>query len=148
MHERVTNEVKAFVLRRAGDCCEYCWCRGDYSSDPLSVEHIIPQSRGGSHLPDNLAASCLGCNNSKFTATEATDPVTGNTVPLYDPRHDDWHEHFRWDEDCTVILGVSPTGRATERRLRLNRPGVVNLRKVLRDIDRHPPRGFYDSTGG
>jgi len=37
------------------------------------------------------------------------------------------------------IIGVTPTGRATVAALRLNRPGLVNMRQVLYGIGKHPP---------
>lgn len=47
-------------------------------------------------------------------------------------------DHFCWDENFTLILGTSPIGRATVDRLKLNRTGVVNLRKVLVERGEHP----------
>jgi hypothetical protein len=70
---------------------------------------------------------------------EALDPVTGQTVPLYHPRRDRWLEHFAWNEDDTLVLGLTPIGRATVEKLQLNRSGVVNLRRVLSFMDLHPP---------
>jgi hypothetical protein len=86
-----------------------------------------------------LAWSCQGCNNRKYTSVEALDPVSGETAPLYHPRRQRWHEHFAWNENYTVVLGLTPTGRATVEKLQLNRAGVVNLRHVLHRIDAHPP---------
>lgn len=34
------------------------------------IEHRIPLSRGGLHLPANLVPSCLACNTRKFNRTE------------------------------------------------------------------------------
>jgi hypothetical protein len=67
------------------------------------------------------------------------DPVSGERVPLYDPRRHQWQEHFAWSEACTLVLGLTPIGRATIARLALNREGVVNLRELLRDAGLHPP---------
>ncbi len=36
-----------------------------------------------------------------------------------------------WNEDFTLAIGSTPTGRATAPQLQLNREGVVNLRRVL-----------------
>lgn len=105
----------------------------------FSVEHILPRSQGGETRADNLAFSCQGCNNHKYTRTEASDPVTGALVPLFQPRLHRWRAHFVWNADCTLILGVTPTGRATVEVLRLNRPGLVNLRRVLHAAGEHPP---------
>ena len=139
MSESVPDDIKQAVIERANKCCEYCWSQSRSSSDPLSVEHIVPSSRGGSNKLDNLASSCQGCNNFKFTAVQGTDTATGRVVPLYHPRRDSWHDHFAWNEDFTIIVGKTPVGRATVERLRLNRPGVTNLRTVLGLVGRHSP---------
>jgi len=137
MPERLSADIKRAVIERANSCCEYCGTPSRYGSDPLSVEHVVPRTRGGSDDADNLAAACQGCNNSKYVATHAADPATGNIVPLYHPRRDNWTDHFAWNEDLTIMLGRTATGRATVERLRLNRPGVVNLRRVLRLASSH-----------
>lgn len=105
----------------------------------FSLEHIIPLDRGGSEDPDNLAFACQGCNNHKYTRTEARDPVTGRIVPLFHPRRQHWRDHFVWSSDFSQILGYTPTGRATVEALRLNREGLVNLRRVLYAAGEHPP---------
>jgi hypothetical protein len=127
------------VAQRAQFCCEYCQSQLKYSADSFSVEHIIPLSRGGHEEISNLALSCQRCNNSKYVALESMDPLTGRTVPLFHPRDQAWADHFAWSHDFLFIYGITPTGRATVERLQLNRPGVVNLRHVLRSVGEHPP---------
>jgi len=135
----VTAVLKQAVAVRAGGCCEYCRSQARFSPDPFSVEHTTPRSLGGiSDLP-NLAFSCQGCNNRKYISTQAIDPVTGEKVPLYHPRLQRWSDHFAWNEDYTLVLGLTPTGRATIEKLQLNRASVVNLRRVLRAVGEHPP---------
>ena len=135
----LTARDKEKVARRAHGYCEYCKSRADYSPDTFSIEHIIPLARGGSHDLSNLALSCQGCNNRKFISIEAEDPVNGERVALFHPRRDSWSDHFSWNEDCTLVVGLTPTGRATVERLDLNRPGVVNLRRLLLVVGLHPP---------
>lgn len=89
---------------------------------------------------DPLALACQGCNNFKYDKTDAPDPATGEMVPLYHPRQSRWGEHFAWSGDFTLIVGLTPTGRATVEALLLNRPGVVNLRRLLYQHGEHPPR--------
>jgi len=137
---RLTARVKERVARRAQGVCEYCKCRADYSPDTFSIEHILAAARGGGDELSNLALSCQGCNNRKFVSTHAEDPVNGERVPLFHPRRDSWNDHFAWNEDLTLVIGLTPTGRATMERLDLNRPGVVNLRRLLADVGLHPPR--------
>jgi hypothetical protein len=106
---------------------------------PFSVEHIEPRSRGGKTTQDNLALACQGCNNHKYTKTEGYDTVTGDIVLLYHPRRERWRDHFAWNEDFTLVIGLTPTGRATVEALLLNREGLVNLRQILYVMGEHPP---------
>jgi hypothetical protein len=100
---------------------------------------IIPLEKGGKTTADNLALSCQGCNSHKHIKTEAVDPLTKRRVPLFHPRLQPWHEHFSWNRDFMLIIGVTPIGRATLAALRMNRPGVVNLREALYAVGKHPP---------
>lgn len=136
--QRLNSRLKEAVKQRAANCCEYCWSQEAYSPDTFSVEHIIPLAKGGTHDPNNLAQACQGCNNRKFTSTEAVDPLTGEIVSLYHPRREQWAEHFAWNESGTMMIGLTPTGRATVDKLELNRKGVVNLRRLLADRGLHP----------
>jgi hypothetical protein len=65
---------------------------------------------------------------------------TNQAAPLYNPRKDSWQQHFTWSEDYTLILGLTPTGRATVELLQLNRLGNQNLRQVLYVTGYHPPK--------
>lgn len=131
--------VKQVVFERAQGCCEYCISQKDYCPDPFSSEHITPRSRGGTDDLENLAFACLGCNYKKFTAVDAIDPLTKERAALFHPRQNRWNEHFAWSEDFTLIRGLTPTGRATVEKLKLNREGVVNLRQILVAAQKHPP---------
>ena len=136
---RIAAGDKVRVADRAGGCCEYCKSRADYSPDTFSIEHVVPVARDGSHELSNLALSCQGCNNRKFISVSAEDPVSGRRVSLFHPRLDRWGDHFNWNDDYTLIIGLTPTGRATVEKLALNRPGVVNLRRLLLIESLHPP---------
>lgn len=139
MPDYISKKDKEFVKERAQYTCEYCISQLLFSPDPFSIEHIIPTSKNGSNDLDNLALSCQGCNNRKYTHIQAIDPITGQMSNLYHPRKDNWNEHFKWNEDCSSIIGLTPKGRATIKRLDLNREGLVNLRKALYAYKTHPP---------
>jgi hypothetical protein len=136
---QITAKLKAEVAQRANGCCEYCRSQARFSPDPFSIEHIVPRSQGGTDNSDNLALACQGCNNRKYTYVKVCDPVNGEFVALFHLRFQVWEEHFAWDEDFAIAIGLTPTGRATIERLQLNREGVVNLRRVLHAINQHPP---------
>lgn len=135
----VTTRQRRLVVERARGCCEYCRSQARFATQPFSVEHIMPRSRGGLTKLDNLALACQGCNNHKYTRTEERDPVSGASAPMYHPRRQHWHDHFAWNDDFTLMVGLTPTGRATVETLRLNREGLVNLRRVLFAVGDHPP---------
>jgi len=136
---RISEELRALIVERARDRCEYCLSPASYATQRLSVEHVLPRAKGGQNAVENLALACQGCNNHKYNHTEAADPVSGLTVPLYNPRRDRWTDHFAWGADLLIIIGLTPTGRATVDTLWLNRAGVVNLRRLLLGIGEHPP---------
>jgi HNH endonuclease len=138
----ITAAQKEFIGERARRCCEYCLSQLKFSPDPFSIEHIIPLSKSGTYDLDNLAFACQGCNNRKYNLTEAIDPITGKSVRLYHPRQQLWSEHFVWSDDFTELIGISPTGRATVVRLKLNREGVVNLRGLLTEKNLHPADSY------
>lgn len=141
---RVRSQVKAAVKRRAQGCCEYCWSQEAFSPDTFSVEHIIAIAKGGTNDENNLAQACQGCNNRKYVSSEALDPLTGEVVPLYHPCRDRWDEHFAWNDDFSLVIGLSPSGRATVETLRLNRTSVVNLRRLLYERGLHPLESLGD----
>lgn len=86
-----------------------------------------------------MALACQGCNNHKYNKTEAIDPITGEIAPLYHPRQQKWSDHFSWNEDFSLIIGITTIGRVTVETLQLNREGLVNLRRVLYMANEHPP---------
>ena len=136
---RIPAKLQRLVKERALGYCEYCVCPESHSTQSHSNEHITPEVAGGPATEDNLALACQGCNNKKYNKTHAIDPVSGETVPLFHPRKDDWHEHFAWNPDCLTLIGLTPTGRATIEALDLNRAGVINLRRMLFREGLHPP---------
>lgn len=105
----------------------------------FSIEHIKPLQAGGKTVFANLALACEGCNSHKQAQTQAVDPISSKVVPLFHPRRQKWFEHFSWNIDFTLILGLTPTGRATVEALQFNRVSVVNLRRALIAIGEHPP---------
>lgn len=48
------------VLRRDNHACQYCGSRKQ-----LTLDHVVPRSKGGTHTWDNVVAACSGCNSRK-----------------------------------------------------------------------------------
>jgi 5-methylcytosine-specific restriction endonuclease McrA len=51
------------ILLRDHNTCQYC--ASAFAPQELTLDHIIPRSRGGDSTWDNLVASCRSCNNRK-----------------------------------------------------------------------------------
>lgn len=51
------------IFLRDGHRCQYCGNR--YSSPRLSLDHVMPKSRGGPDTWENIVCACLDCNVSK-----------------------------------------------------------------------------------
>jgi hypothetical protein len=134
-----TTQERQIIRERAFERCEYCQCPEDFASQPFQIEHIVPVSLNGESVLENLAYSCGGCNGHKYNKIEAPDPADNKLAPLYNPRRDAWIDHFGWNEDYSLVIGLTPTGRATVEALNLNRRGVTNIRQMLRNAGKHPP---------
>jgi len=127
------------IIERSQRRCEYCQCPVDYTSQSFVCEHIVPVAKGGKTALNNLALAYGGCNNHKYTKVEAIDPHSSASIALYNPRQDTWQTHFAWSDDTLQMVGMTATGRATINALSLNRPGVINIRRLLHMADLHPP---------
>lgn len=134
------NKLKELLFGRANGLCEYCKSPANISSQPFVIEHIIPKSKGGETTENNLALSCQGCNNHKYNKISGIDTVTQEDVKLFHPRNQTWKEYFSWSDDVLEILGINATGRVTVEELKLNRQELKNLRKLLTDVGKHPPK--------
>ncbi len=65
MYARAPGWTKRGVLRRDGRTCAYCGGHAD------TVDHLVPQSRGGPNTWLNTVAACGRCNAFKANRTPA-----------------------------------------------------------------------------
>ena len=136
------NYIPANIRRQVDECakgvCEYCKCLRKYTPESHEYEHIIPSIQGGKSVFLNIAKACRGCNNIKSISIAGLDPETNQIVRLFNPRKDNWKDHFKWSADFLKMIGLTPIGRATIIRLKTNRQELMNLRKVTLNKG-HPP---------
>ena len=121
--------TRTFVRTRANNRCEYCLLPQDASSLRHHIEHIVPRQHGGSDDSSNLALACHRCNFSKGPNLTGIDPMTGEIVPLFDPRRNGWGDHFRFRGP--VIEGLTPLGRTTIKVLSMNDTRRIERRELL-----------------
>ena len=116
------------VAARAQHRCEYCRAPEAVFNAAFEIEHTIPRALGGVTTLDNLALACRSRNAHKADAIVATDPLTEDDVPLFNPRRHRWDDHFRLDLATGEIVGRGPIGRATTARLAMNVHRAVRAR--------------------
>src|ERR1041385_650197 len=116
----MAESLESAVRRRAASRCEYCHLPERLPSFRHTLDHITAQQHRGKTEFDNLALCCLRCNQHKGPNLTGIDPESDSIVTLFHPRHDSWDEHFRYSGP--VLIGLTPTGRATIAVLAINHP--------------------------
>jgi 5-methylcytosine-specific restriction endonuclease McrA len=70
-YRRIPHQTRALsrknILMRDRFTCQYC--QKVLNSGDLTLDHVIPRSRGGETTWENLVASCNPCNNRKGNRT-------------------------------------------------------------------------------
>lgn len=123
----VSAQQRRFVFERAGRCCEYCRFGGGRQAVDFHIDHIVAIKHGGGDDNDNLCLACAECNLFKGADVAAIDPLTGEATRLFNPRRQNWDEHFQVNPDAS-LSGLSPEGRATVLVLRLNESPRIEQR--------------------
>jgi hypothetical protein len=136
---RVPARMRRDLAEECRHRCGYCLMTEANSGIPMTVDHIVPVSRGGETIPANLWLACYRCNEFKADQTEAEDPLTGESVPLFNPRAQVWTEHFAWSPDSTRINGLTAIGRATVVALHMNDAPRLAARRRWASVGWHPP---------
>lgn len=57
--------TRRHVLQRDGHTCQYC----GYQGDDLTLDHVVPRSKGGPDSWENIVTACVRCNVKKGNRT-------------------------------------------------------------------------------
>jgi hypothetical protein len=136
---RIPQSLRQRVVAESRNQCAYCHTLTSITGARLVLDHIIPEAAGGQVIWDNLCVACHSCNEFKGVQVEAEDPLTDKRAPLFHPRRQRWREHFCWSADGSVLIGLTPTGRATVVALHMNHPLIVEARLRWVRVGWHPP---------
>lgn len=131
----ISPKLRQLVAQRAGFRCEYCLLPQAAALHKHEPDHIVPRQHGGETEASNLALACFRCNRYKGPNVGSFDPLTGELVPLFNPRTQRWEDHFQLEE--ATIQPLTPEARVTVRILHLNDEDRVAERQVLMHA------GFY-----
>lgn len=119
------------VWQRARGRCEYCRLPSEFHPSPFQIDHVIARQHGGASEYENLALACIRCNRFKGPNIAGRDPSGDNVVRLFNPRKDNWTEHFVWDGP--ELRALTPVGRVTIAVLSINDQEATLLRKLLQE---------------
>jgi len=90
--------------------CQYCG--GNFATNELTFDHVVPRSKGGRTTWDNVVTACAGCNLMKgghFAHRAGMHPRTAPHKPsvselqnngrLFPPNylHVSWADYLYWD---------------------------------------------------
>lgn len=100
------------VFLRDHFACQYC---GDSRKvEELTFDHVVPRSRGGRTVWDNVVTACTGCNLAKGNRSPREsglhprhEPYAPTTHQLHEagrgfpPRflHESWGDYLYWDTE-------------------------------------------------
>lgn len=65
MSKYISVKIRRFVYNRDSFSCRYCSKPLGKRKGDLSLDHVIPRSKGGHHTIDNLVTSCAQCQWKK-----------------------------------------------------------------------------------
>jgi HNH endonuclease len=136
MSIHLSPEIRQVVASRANHVCEYCLIAEEDAYFRFQIEHIISRKHSGSSEIDNLAVSCVFCNRYKGSDIASLIPGRDELVRFYNPRIDDWREHFRLNG--VAIEPLTAIGEATIRILQMSHDDQILERQVLDVRGRYP----------
>ena len=116
--------TRANILLRDEETCQYC---GKHMRD-LTLDHVLPRSRGGQSTWENLVACCRACNGRK-----------GNRMPKEVGMHLIRQPHALDHEYATFFLLRYPRLREAYEIVPQFCPGVFTYDRLERLIGVHQP---------
>src|SRR5258706_156207 len=91
---RTSRQLREHIAVAAGHRCGYCRTPTNLVGYPLTIDHIVPEARGGATVEENLWLACVACNQFKGTRVSGRDAKSGRHVRLFNPRLQKWATHF------------------------------------------------------
>jgi 5-methylcytosine-specific restriction endonuclease McrA len=107
LHRRKLSRREVFV--RDGYRCQYCGMK----SRDLTLDHVLPRSRGGAHAWDNIVSACKPCNHGKAGRTPREAGMRLFSVPreprpnpyaMFHPGRvlDEWRPFLPWVQSSQI----------------------------------------------
>lgn len=88
------------VLARDNFSCAYCG--NHFPADKLTLDHIVPVSKGGARSWENIISACFKCNHRKANRT----PEQAGMELLFKPYAPNWNLSFILQLSKTDVIDV------------------------------------------
>lgn len=137
---KISQDLDDRIRCQAKNRCGYCLNPQELMPYKLEIEHIHPKGLDGATIEENLWLAWRECNAHKARKIEAIDSLTDRTVKIFNPRKQDWHEHFEFSQDQTEIIGKTACGRATVECLQMNNFYQKTARSAWLETGKFPPK--------
>ena len=108
------------------------------------VDHIISEKHGGPTEADNLAHACSFCSRHKGSDIGSIEWESGEFVRFFNPRTDDWRDHFKLDG--VEIVPLTKVGYVTARILQFNDVDRLLERQELQTLGRYPLANRFEDS--
>jgi hypothetical protein len=66
----------------------------------------------------------------KGSNVSVISPDSNTEVRLFNPRNEQWHQHFLADPDSGIVNGITDIGKATVEKLMMNSASQLAARKL------------------
>ena len=93
-----TAPTRNLIMKRDGYTCSYCGAK-----EQLTIDHILPTSKGGQNTWENMTTCCLKCNSKKgdkllketnmILHNPPTIPFSKITLTIKQSRNPEWTEY-------------------------------------------------------
>ena len=98
----IPKKVRALVLDRNGNTCQMCGIAAgevhtfDGRPARLHIGHIVDESHGGTHEPQNLRALCSVCNEGSSNLTAPRPSAVQLLTHIRRAQRDDQQAAYKW----------------------------------------------------
>ena len=137
------------IFKRDHFACQYCGARK--SARDLTIEHVIPQSRGGKTEWTNVVTACRPCNNKKGSKMASISGMGGRASIKKSSMQKDWQSVIK---SGIEVLKLNPWDVSTLQalatgceELELFDAQLVFLRWALVEVTRSACRASDASWG-
>ncbi len=133
MSRYISENLRTEVELRADGICEYCRIRIEDTYFGGEIDHIISRKHRGQTVSENLALACQPCNRNKGSDLGSIAEVSGILVRFFNPRTDDWREHFRVNSNAEIET-LTEIGEVTAFIFGFNEPERIAERRGLIEL--------------